>query len=106
MLDTKYLFRNLLLATALILPFTASADPIVIEVIEGGDTPEALRGYVMMPFDEPAIPEGGCTTSTENLFRARWILRTGTAIHFACPFGIPTGGNGTTAMYSPRVTLG
>lgn len=41
-------------------PLFAHADSIVIEVLDGGDTPHTLGGFDLTQFGEPAIPANGC----------------------------------------------
>ena len=54
----------------LTLSFAANADPIVIEVLEGGDTPDTLGGFVMTEFDTPAIPGSGCGPYIDGVYSA------------------------------------
>lgn len=59
-MGTKDFLRNLSLTTVLLVPFVASADPIVIESLDGGTTPATLGGFLMTEFDAPIIPADGC----------------------------------------------
>lgn len=56
----KQIFHSLSIFTALTLSCAANATPIVIEVLDGGDTPDTLGGFVMTEFDNPSIPTDGC----------------------------------------------
>ncbi len=56
----RQIFKRFLVVVALAAPFAANADSIVIEVLDGGDAPDSIGGFDLTPFDEPAIPAGGC----------------------------------------------
>lgn len=53
------------LLIALIVPFSASADPIEIVPLNDGNHPATLGGYVMTPFEEPT-GTSDCTPSTSG----------------------------------------
>lgn len=54
-------FSLALLATAF--AFAASADPIEVVALPGGEHPDTLAGYAMTPFDEPSDGRHRCTPS-------------------------------------------
>ena len=59
--------RNIAIAAVLALPTAALATPIVIvELDDGGLSPDILGGYTMTQFDQTAIPESGCVTSVAS----------------------------------------
>jgi hypothetical protein len=64
----KQIFSKLSIVAALMLSFAANADPIVIEVLEGGSTPATLGGFVMTEFDEPALQASGCGSYSDGVY--------------------------------------
>lgn len=59
-MHTKTHIRNTALVVAALFPLLCGASPIVIDVLDGGDTPDSLGGFDLTPFDQPAIPSQGC----------------------------------------------
>ena len=64
----KKIFSKVSIVAALTVSFAANADPIVIEVLEGGSTPATLGGFVMTEFDKPALQGSGCGPYSDGVY--------------------------------------
>ena len=59
-MGVQQIIRTFVMLVACALPLSAHADQIVIEVLDGSDTPDSLGGFDLTQFDEPTIPNPGC----------------------------------------------